>query len=528
MALSTVSATHRCIFVSEILHKIAEGIYSVGALGTLANLAGTCKAFNEDVIPVLWRRLEGISPLVRLLPSESIISIQNESQAQPVLSIVEPALLEWSRFQFYATHVRELIWKSPKDVDVPSLFSTNDSSPPPLLPQLRVLDWKELRDLDYICYFLTPTLRELCIAPDASALTRSQMIRLFRQASKKCTGLEIIRLPSSREERPSLRSDCGGRASNVLARYLRRVPHLKEFSGRVWLSASCAEAFATLPDLQELEILLTSAEIDALTASVACVSLDKPWFRSLRFLSLTVNRLDWNTAKFFNSIQSDCLANLLIEDHGESDAYMLQRNMAAIASAPYHRALRTLAIRSLPPLKKGLPPALDAGDALRLLYPLPQMRNIAVFAPILAVDSRTVQDIAAAWSSLQSLTLIGYYQHPPSGACLNLHDLAPLAKKCPRLRRLVLHLSATSVPTEETTAELLPNPSRCRLRTLTMHDASIVDPERVAAFLAKVFPKAHEVSYKRSRDRIGVECETLSRFEAHWQRVQAILRDASS
>ncbi|KAI9064744.1 hypothetical protein FKP32DRAFT_1602816 [Trametes sanguinea] len=174
--------------------------------------------------------------------------------------------------------------------------------------------------------------------------------------------------------------------------------------------------------------------------------------------------------------------------------------------------------------EKTRPPTLDLGTALRPLYALPQIENIIVRAPVVMLSEHTLADIAQAWPALEVLSLISTpIVHPSSSVyCPTLADLAPLARHCTRLHTLELHVNAIAVPAERTVARLMgPEASRCALRCFTAFDAPVVNPERVAAFLRRLFPELREVEYRGAavfpRDARKV-------YQANWRQVQDYCR----
>ncbi|CDO77562.1 hypothetical protein BN946_scf184912.g61 [Trametes cinnabarina] len=65
------SAAHRCLLVDEIFSQIARSDYYDEESTALVQLSLTCKALHAAVLPLLWRDMDDIVPLLKLLPQSS-------------------------------------------------------------------------------------------------------------------------------------------------------------------------------------------------------------------------------------------------------------------------------------------------------------------------------------------------------------------------------------------------------------------------------------------------------------------------
>ncbi|KAI0360764.1 hypothetical protein OH77DRAFT_1586309 [Trametes cingulata] len=520
MLLSTMSATHRCLLVSEIFQLIAEELYENGGLRTLTVLARTCKVLHEAVLPVLWNSLESIVPLLRLFPPDTWSEIENPD-GETVLRITKPDALEWTRFNHYAPHVRKLIWKDRSDVSLLALSALSVYRPldKPLLPELRSLIWCEERApyFAFVHLFLSPTIRELGLG--TTDFEPDVIMALMENAGRICTQIELLTICTGRISDST--PECTEAVGDAFARFIRATPTLKAFNAEVYLPATCVEALAALPRLEVLDLHMRPEDLEKVAASAACVSPKGYWFRTLALLSLCVTRLDSSTKTFLEAIQSPALIELAITTLRQPDALTLRQQFEVLAHGPWRDNLMTLLLDFDQPFNENAPPpSLDVGYALQPLYALPVMDTLIIHGPTVFVDSSTLRSIANAWSKLEILSMLSWDVHPATERCLQLEDLVPLARKCPELNVLELHLNAEAVPDEAAMTRLLPEPSQSPLRSLTVYDAPITRPQRVADFLERMFPEVHMIDY---RGEAAFPDGARERFEMGWREVQRLL-----
>ena len=81
LTVSYGSATHRVFCISELLQQIIEECAGIGVVnrGTVLALAKTCTLMNRPAIKVLWRVLDGLQPLLYLLPSEAVENMESSN-----------------------------------------------------------------------------------------------------------------------------------------------------------------------------------------------------------------------------------------------------------------------------------------------------------------------------------------------------------------------------------------------------------------------------------------------------------------
>ncbi|KAI1788316.1 hypothetical protein LXA43DRAFT_1025836 [Ganoderma leucocontextum] len=120
----------------------------------------TCRTLSDLALDVLWRALDDIQPLLRLLPGHKRTFV------------LKPHIMPetWIKFQSYATRVREIgHFPNPERVH-PSVwtFLAIKCEDLPLLPRLHDLDAYDLLldDLSPLFLLLTPSLRSISLSVD--------------------------------------------------------------------------------------------------------------------------------------------------------------------------------------------------------------------------------------------------------------------------------------------------------------------------------------------------------------------------
>ncbi|KAI1788325.1 hypothetical protein LXA43DRAFT_950185 [Ganoderma leucocontextum] len=127
----------------------------------LVSSAVACRTLSHYALDVLWRELDHIYPLLKILPNYKNIDLQ---------SMFCGAILpeHWTRFQLYADRVRTMGHPPREGVIHKSvwLLLATRCSGSPLIPRLRKLVASELRVSETSALFLlvSPTLRVIDIS----------------------------------------------------------------------------------------------------------------------------------------------------------------------------------------------------------------------------------------------------------------------------------------------------------------------------------------------------------------------------
>ncbi|KAF8965795.1 hypothetical protein BDZ97DRAFT_1729789 [Flammula alnicola] len=128
---------------------------------TLLWVALTCKAFLEPALDRLWRSLDSLFPLLKILPA----FIQSDG-TYVLRGAISPE--EWTRFDWYARRIRKFSYtRDPDSLDIAMhvYFRLAQLRPAPILPSLRHLHCPSTSQNDFlisgICLFLSPSLQTL-------------------------------------------------------------------------------------------------------------------------------------------------------------------------------------------------------------------------------------------------------------------------------------------------------------------------------------------------------------------------------
>ncbi|EIW63932.1 uncharacterized protein TRAVEDRAFT_16184 [Trametes versicolor FP-101664 SS1] len=364
--------------------------------------------------------------------------------------------------------------------------------------------------------FLTPTIRGLELA--SNDLSVSTVVPLFAEVVAVCRDLTHLQCTSRlyQESKPA------GPDGETLTQLLRGMPKLEK-------------VLATLPKLATLELTMDSKETDALAASAAAGARAGRWFNTLVRLGLAVEQMDQNTAVFLCAVRSGCLrgfAELQLRTLNGPGSVLLQQRLETLAHSPFRNSLNRVVLDHVAPFEiNGVEVPLDLAHALQPLYAVPHIRHFTIRGSSLLANARlALRDIAHAWPELEALALISHRDDSVGAVagCITLEDLVQLPRRCPRLRRLELHLHAETVPDAATLARLLPEPSQSPLRgPLVVHSAPIVDADRVADFLAHLFPALDDVSYEGAVEGSifgGGRASWVSREK--WEKVGRLLKES--
>lgn len=61
---------HRCLQIPDIQYLILAECFVEHERRSCAVMARTCKAFYEPAMDALWRKLDGLGPLIHCMPAE--------------------------------------------------------------------------------------------------------------------------------------------------------------------------------------------------------------------------------------------------------------------------------------------------------------------------------------------------------------------------------------------------------------------------------------------------------------------------
>ncbi|KAJ7159522.1 hypothetical protein C8R46DRAFT_1286734 [Mycena filopes] len=117
-----LSVQEQCLRNADLLQEILEYLSPVAYCSNLQEtrqsllwIAQTCKDFTPSAVKILWRRLDNILPLLRLLPAFAM-----RGGTYHLTRAMQPN--EWERFERHAALVKEIIYAP--DITSPSIASS--------------------------------------------------------------------------------------------------------------------------------------------------------------------------------------------------------------------------------------------------------------------------------------------------------------------------------------------------------------------------------------------------------------------
>ncbi|TFK83239.1 hypothetical protein K466DRAFT_529217 [Polyporus arcularius HHB13444] len=486
-------AARRALECRDILTEIFEAMSAIydediftGADGPwrsdLASAACVCRAFTEPALAVLWRSLDDVQPVFRVLPS---FIRQESGLAYEWLITEEVTPDQWARMQWYASRVRELhgldAFKSMHSSVWAFLEGVRGNRP--LLPNLRRLTAVlSIEDPSVLMRILSPSLHEVKLA---FAFTESL-------SSGEVTGVDASAVGSVIQVVPS------------------RVPHLRDLSVRGCLQSLSSSYLTSLHRFQQLRTL------DMLWSSIAFDS--KALNIVSQMSSLTVLEVEISLQTTSDSTEELLLAgdfSSLTQIHIGGSLADLVRFFAAtrlknlrelsltLPSAPSEQAIHDSFVRITAEVSPSLTnvnlyftsrhispsPSFSASRIFRSLLRFSQLTEFNVefdcaqYPPIFDDDDAAA--FAAAWPELS------YFRFWPSSLRLcrpTISGLVEFARHCPRLEDIHLpSLDVASLPPPASIPALARHSMR-RLYIEPLVGASQTNLLELAVILDRLFP----------------------------------------
>ncbi|KAI0346484.1 hypothetical protein BDW22DRAFT_764033 [Trametopsis cervina] len=506
---------HPCLLVSEIFDLIAQFANEDGSSpSAVASLARTCRAFQEPAEDVLWRRLNGLVPLMHCFRGDICSSADKQYYfTKPFDAKSE----DWQRFTRQAKRVHALALGQSFDIDAEMkalqvLDLCRPASSVALLPNLRELRWCDYKEISlrYMHLFAHPGL----VAFNALIIAKPHLLSdTLSYLSIATPGLKYLKVtPGAHEHDDS-------EVSNAVQRLLVSLPGLAEFSARAPLCATTLHALAYHPRLEILSVRLPS-RIDGCSYTQPTGSRT---FRTLRRLTVFSSSID-DVVPLLNIIQSPRFVELALHVKIQPTVASLRSLFAAISR---HHSIRSLSIlvasstgqrpSQAVPIQTSAQYVLT-GDVIRALHGLRRLAHLILTQIPTDLGDQAIFDMAAAWPHLERLSL-GTMTRLENRA-LSLEALRYIASSCPRLRELALTFnSALPGPSSIKGSGKQRSASATSLSRLELFDvgcSEIHDVMRFAQFLANVFPRA------RACDRHGPRYRASSMALVHKEKTRLL------
>ncbi|KZT63430.1 hypothetical protein DAEQUDRAFT_815657 [Daedalea quercina L-15889] len=480
---------------------------------TLAELACVCKAFAEIALGIIWRHLDGIDDLLRVLPS-----------FQPCgdCSVVERITpQQWARFQEYARRVRGLSWTLSRGVSIHQMVWTileRQLKGQYLLPRLHSLVIYEL-DVD---------------EPAGLMLLLSPSLRILRLSFVETEIPLPVRTSTST---PSLTRPTP--AGILIQLMLSALPQLSQF----WIETGLPKDFppsylsslAHLERLEKLDLLYSGAVVDyavlryisnltslrtvQMKVSLNGIDHSEPLrlggpFQELEDIHLAGSISDLR--RVFEATQYPKLTNLALSILTAPTVTVLKDALVAICSRVSNSIYEAhLYISGQIPS-----PSLPVSDILEpyLAFASMSSMNMELDHYIPRMDDADARAFASAWPALTHFHLlygpslpIQLRQHTqtPGAPGVTVAGLAEFARGCPKLDVLTLPLlDVRGLPSPP----VVPPVGQAAMHHLQIHEylggetANLLD---LAVIIDRLFP--HVGGMRRSVRM----CEDVSRNVLH-------------
>ncbi|KAJ7448946.1 hypothetical protein FB451DRAFT_1053586 [Mycena latifolia] len=449
---------------------------------SLLAAALTCTDFCPLALDILWRTIDNLSPLLRLLPALKPINGVNTLSGQ-----IEPA--DWARFRCYAKRVRRVMYPGdalplPTHPSVyPALAMLHQT---PLFPNLVSIECTSARvdassPFPEALLLLSPTIRHVEISALALDLPSTTIfLSTLAGVSSQLSSLTLRNQSYAVLEAIALPFPC-----------LRELD-LTEMVGA--MSTDFLKALSNLTILASLSIDLNFPDFPSVLSVAQTVGPCS--FSALKRLHIRCSS-DTILAISLRLITSRGLHTLVIDGRSTSQVHLpWSITLCQEIADRWPYSLRRLEISNLVSNLVPAPTSCLELFALRSLN-IFTLRN----SPALSFAGVTLSDIAKAWPEITSLSI-------PSLPGVTISNLAVLAQNCPQLTDLEISLTAAiPVPPLSTTPV-------CghALRALTVCDSpcSPVGVQILSRHLDRLFPRLQSV---RSEDRDS----------ARWAEVESLI-----
>ncbi|KZT29421.1 hypothetical protein NEOLEDRAFT_1166909 [Neolentinus lepideus HHB14362 ss-1] len=379
---------HRCLTISEVLSVIFEATLNnyEGERAYLAGLARTCKIFFEPAIHLLWRKQEGLQPLLECLPQE-LWEYDPNMYYDMCICLDDPGVTD--------------LGANDKMVTAEVLYTLHKLRPLRLLlPNLLSLTCGAMSDSDgvpLVALFIHSRLKSLRISFDFRSPCADVLSRIIRRTRESCPSLESFTLLLERWAVSGLVLTCEIEDLQNL-----RVVEIRTYSSLV--SQLFIQCLASLPLLEEVTLRAEPQIFFTLPAVMPCSSHEgraRAPFPSLRRLTVTVEASDaWaELAQLIRWCSSLSSVNLEL-DLPESESGGLE-NITTTVSMFTH--LTSLAIST--DLSKSVT---LSDNSLRTLFALKHLQDLEISSlncPDL--NEALLRELLIAWPNMRSLSLPG-------------------------------------------------------------------------------------------------------------------------
>ncbi|TFK31479.1 hypothetical protein BDQ12DRAFT_694091 [Crucibulum laeve] len=487
---------HPCLQISEILTLICFEVYGSGDRkdkSDALSLVKTCRTFKEPALEVLWSRLGSILPLLMLLPGDlwTITRAPASGREKRPTFIFKryPESADWLLFDKFATYVRvigEFVAKwtmePPQtviDLEVYHLLEGRQN----LLPNSQTVIFDS--HVPYGRLYISARTRALEVLIHSEHFDSGMNIcSLFGYASSAACFITHLSVGISGRRlgfgSGAILTDMENSLSRLICE-LRNLEVLKVAS-QLRLTHEAVGHILSLPNLRALNFSVPilqamKDEIDIsgysrlLELRLHCNELGAPCFPEL-ITSLNPFRLE--EIKFTAT-------------NGRMSASDFHAVHAALRQKCSHEALKSIELSLTNSIHEN---TAQHTSSFEVLEPLLSFHNLT-WISITGVSFNDLTDsdverLAVSWPSLQYLNLDSHTGPLQLDSSRSLTALLSFATHCQQLKRLKLQIHAKydgDYPRD------LEGHSQIQLGAIDAASSPIDDPNFVASFLRKLFPK---------------------------------------
>ncbi|KDR66436.1 hypothetical protein GALMADRAFT_147866 [Galerina marginata CBS 339.88] len=426
----------------------------------------TCKAFLEPALDRLWRSLESLFPLLKILPafikSDGTYVLRGPISEQ-----------EWARFDWYARRIRKFSYtRDPDSLDIAMhvYFRLAQLRATPILPSLRHLHCPSTSQNDFlisgICLFLSPSLQTL------------EFENISNVEDKLCgTVLYTLSSDGAQMEKIILRGRGLSRDTVSMAIKFEHLRELELAGMGTALDLDIIEKIGTLPWLVDLAIDFTDSTMAPLDKDIGLKDLKSfmitapvPFIQAFlphiatphleTFVAVSPTNPPVDKKDFLEEVVSrwkDTLRRIALV-HQQVDENIEELNMAVLSP----------------------------------LLPLQKLTYLRLEGYSMELTDENIGDIARAWPDMTTLLLPFIGTGNPRPTITSLRTLAQLS---PKLRHLRIPLNTSDALTFVSTGA--PHTPAHDLQALTIASADdpweLRDMLHLARHIDYLFPRLRSV-----------------------------------
>ncbi|KAJ3514811.1 hypothetical protein NLJ89_g2149 [Agrocybe chaxingu] len=342
-------------------------------------VALTCRSFLEPALDRLWRSLDSLFPLLKVLPA-----FFQSDDTYVLRGRITPE--DWARFDWYGRRVRKFSYtRDPDNLDIAMhvYFRLAQLRSTPLLPSLRHLHCPSTSQNDFlisgICLFLSPSLQTL------------EFENISNVEDKLCgTVLHTLHSDGAPMERIILRGR--GLSRDTVCKVIQ-FEHLKELElagmGES-LDMEILEHIGSLPSLIDLALDFTNSNIPPLENDIG--------LKDLRSLMITA-QVPFIQA-FLPRVASTRLETFVAV--APSNPPVDKKDFLTDVVTRWKDSLRRIAL-----VHQAVDDTAEELNitALAPLLPLRKLTYVRIEGYVMELHDRNIEDLAIAWPELSTLLL---------------------------------------------------------------------------------------------------------------------------